>query len=87
LELTRNLRPLQLLGSATFAALAGVCLAAGQNRTLVGVFLIAASPYIVAMEIVASTWELRLWAPVITLMLILMQIPPELNADCHREGA
>ena len=46
------------------------------------VFLVAALPYVIPMLFIANPWEIRLWVPVILLLMLLklnavkMQLEP-----------
>ena len=60
-----------LAGIAFVASFAGLALASPQQRRDCAWFLAATSPYVVSTVVLATTWEIRLWMPVILCLLVL----------------
>ena len=77
LRLSANLAMLPLLGVATLAAFLVLLVMSAPGDPRLGWFTLAASPYLVAMLVVANTWEVRLWTPVVLVLLVLRALDPQ----------
>lgn len=63
-----------VLASAGIVFLASVTLLfflSGPTKPELWVFILAASPYVIAMLLVATPWEIRLWVPILLLLTVM----------------
>jgi len=63
--------PLPIIGTIFFPAVLSLFFTDNKARKHMKVFLIAATPYWLAMLFVAYPWEIRLWIPIIIIMVFL----------------
>ena len=63
--------PLPIVGAIFFPALVSLFFTDGNARKTLGIFLLASTPYWLAMLVVAYPWEIRLWVPIIILMTFI----------------
>jgi len=68
--------PLPIVGSIFFPAVIALFFFDDAARKDLGIFLLASTPYWLAMLAVAYPWEIRLWVPVILLMVFLKLAQP-----------
>jgi hypothetical protein len=73
--------PLPIVGSIFFAALLSLFFTDNHARKPLAIFLMASTPYWLAMFLVAYPWEIRLWVPVILLMVFLKLAHPNLPQE------
>ena len=63
--------PLPIIGALFFPAVISLFFTDGNARKTMAIFLAASTPYWLAMLCVAYPWEIRLWVPIILLMVFL----------------
>lgn len=76
--------PLPIVGAIFFPAVLSLFFTDSRGRRDLGIFLLASLPYWLAMFAVAYPWEIRLWVPIILVMvfikLIHTRLPQETTA-------
>jgi hypothetical protein len=63
--------PLPVLGLLFLVSTVGIVALSSSSHREIMAFLLSATPYIVLMLLVAVAWEVRLWVPVVMLMLTI----------------
>lgn len=63
--------PLPIIGAIFFPAVISLFFTDSAARKTLRIFLLASTPYWLAMLCVAYPWEIRLWVPVILLMIFI----------------
>ena len=70
-SLLRNANPLSLMSSIFLASLVLLVSITKVVKKEIFVFLIGSLPYILPLFLIADLWEIRLWTPIILLLVIL----------------
>lgn len=78
------IEPMPIIGTVFFAAVLALFFTDNTARKPLWIFLLASTPYWLAMFFVAYPWEIRLWVPIILLMVFLKlahsNLPQETSA-------
>lgn len=76
LELFANFsNPLRFIGILLFLVLLLILLFDGHNQNIIIRFLLTSSPYVIGIMLFGTTWEARLFLPIILILVVIKAIP------------
>jgi hypothetical protein len=85
-RVAQNFSLLPVLSTAFFAGLVLLVVTSRTAATETIVFLVVSFPYILAMFLIARLWEIRLWVPVVLLLVLLQargRTSPATSVNTH----